>query len=79
MSKPQDRMVYQRPDGKWVNHRNDASKASSVHSTQKEAVSTARQQLRNGAGGELTIKGTNQLIRQKDTVGKANDPHPPKG
>lgn len=79
MSKPQDRMIYQRQDGLWVNKRNDASKASSIHSTQKEAMSKARQHLINQGGGELTVKGTNQLIRQKDTIGKGNDPCPPKG
>jgi len=42
MSKNRDRMVYQGTDGKWKNKRNDASKASSVHDTQREAEKSAR-------------------------------------
>ncbi len=78
MSKNRDRMVYKRDDGRWVNKRNDASKASSVHSTQKEANSSARQMLKNQGGGELTIKGVNGRIRSKDTIPLGNDPIPPR-
>ena len=78
MSKPQDRMVYQRKDGTWANKRNDAGKASSVHRTQKEAVKTAKQMLKNQGGGELTTKGVNQKIRSKDTIAPGNDPFPPR-
>jgi len=38
MSKDRDRNVYRRSDGKWVNKRQDAEKASSLHKTQKEAA-----------------------------------------
>lgn len=37
MGKPQDRTVFQRGDGNWVNKRNDADKASSLHATQADA------------------------------------------
>jgi hypothetical protein len=79
MSKKQDRMVYKRDDGSWANQRQDASRASSTHVTQKEAISTARNMLKNQGGGELTIKGTNGLIRAKDTVSPGKDPYPPPG
>ncbi|WP_240687703.1 DUF2188 domain-containing protein [Alkanindiges illinoisensis] len=46
MSKPQDRMVYKRGDV-WVNKRNDSGRASSVHSTQKEAQQAAKKMLGN--------------------------------
>ncbi len=78
MSKSQDRMVFQRPDGTWVNQRNDASRATSLHQTQKEAVDSARQNLSNSGGGELTIKGRDGEIRDKVTIAPGNDPHPPK-
>ena len=78
MSKGRDRMVYQRPDGTWVNKRNDASRASSVHDTQLEATEEARQMLENQGGGELTVKGRDQKIRSKDTIAPGKDPHPPK-
>ncbi len=79
MSKPQDRTVYQRSDGSWVNKRNDAERASSVHDTQRDAQGAARNMLGNQGGGELTTKGVNGKIRDKDTVSPGNDPYPPKG
>lgn len=78
MSKKQDRTVYQRSDGKWVNKRNDASKASSLHDTQRDALSKAKEMLNNQGGGELTTKGVNGKIRSKDTIAPGNDPCPPK-
>src|SRR5882762_2421175 len=55
--KDRDRTVYQRPDNSWVNKRNDADKASSIHKTQGEAVKTAKAMLLNQGGGELVVKG----------------------
>ena len=78
MSKGRDRFIYRRPDGSWANKRNDADRASSVHETQKDAVDTARDMLKNQGGGELTIQGTNGKIRSKDTIPPGNDPNPPK-
>jgi len=74
MSKPQDRTVSRRDDNKWVNKRNDAKRPSSVHNTQKEAQDAARENLKNQGGGELTTKGVNGRIRDKDTVAPGNDP-----
>ena len=78
MSKGRDRTVSPRPDGKWGNRRNDASKASSVHPTQREAVQAAREMLQNQGGGELTTQGRDGRIRSKDTIAPGNDPNPPK-
>jgi hypothetical protein len=78
MSKGRDRMIYQRSDGSWVNQRNDAERASSIHNTQKEAIGAAKVMLQNQGGGELTTKGVNGLIRSKDTIFPGNDPNPPK-
>jgi len=78
MSKQQDRMVYRRPDGTWVNQRNDADRASSLHDTQQDAVNAARDMLKNQGGGELIVNGINQKIRSKDTIPPGNDPCPPK-
>ena len=78
MSKKQDRTVYRRDDGKWVNKRNDASKASSIHGTQKDANGSARNMLKNQGGGELTTKGIDGKIRSKDTIPPGNDPLPPR-
>lgn len=73
-----NRTVYRRNDGKWANKRNDTSRASSLHNTQKEAENAAKENLRNQGGGEITTMGVNGLIRSKDTVKPGNDPNPPK-
>ncbi len=78
MSKNQDRIVYRRDDGTWVNKRNDSERASSIHSTQKAAEDVARQMLHNQGGGELITKGLDGKIRSKDTIPPGNDPHPPR-
>lgn len=72
-----DRTVYRREDGQWVNKKQGATKASSVHKTQREAEAAARQMLRNSGGGELTTKGRDGKIRSKDTIGR-RDPNPPR-
>lgn len=77
MSKDKDRMVYRRGD-EWINKRNDADRASSVHSTQAAAEKSAREMLYNQGGGELITKGLNGKIRSKDTIAPGNDPYPPR-
>ncbi len=78
MSKGRDRTVSRRPDGNWENKRNDAGRASSVHSTQREAELSAKEMLGNQGGGELTTKGVDGRIRSKDTISPGKDPNPPK-
>lgn len=78
MSKDQDRFISRRPDGRWQNKRNDASRPTSIHSTQKEAIDAARRMLNDHGGGELTIQGLNGKIRSKDTIPPGNDPFPPR-
>lgn len=79
MSKPQDRIIYQKENGKWANKRNDASKASSIHRTQNEAYKAAKKMSENQGGGEVSIKGRNQRIREKNTIKPGNDPRKIKG
>lgn len=74
MSKPQDRTISRRPDGTWENKRNDASRAATVHNTQRAAQDAARDMLKKQGGGELTTKGVDGKIRDKDTVAPGNDP-----
>lgn len=78
MSKGRDRTIYQRDDGKWVNKRNDSSRASSLHDTQGDAIKSGRDMLHNQGGGELTTKGIDGRIRSKDTIAPGNDPFPPR-
>lgn len=51
-------------------------KATSVHSTQKAAISEARGIARNQSS-EMLIYGQNGRIRERNTYG--HDPYPPKG
>ncbi len=78
MTKGRDRTVYKRDDGKWVNKRHDADRASSLHDTQREAEKAARDMLKNQGGGELITKGLDGRIRSKDTIVPGSDPNPPK-
>lgn len=78
MSKPNDRIVYRREDGHWVNKKISADSASSLHSTQYDAENAAREMLRNSGGGELITKGVDGRIRSKDTIAPGNDPFPPR-
>jgi hypothetical protein len=78
MSKGRDRTVYRRDNGQWVNKRNDADRASSLHSTQRDAARVANEMLSNQGGGELAIKGLDGRIRSKNTIPPGHDPNPPR-
>ena len=78
MSKPTDRIVYKRPDGKWVDKSISSDRAASLHDTQKSAIEKSKERLTRAGGGELIVKGRDQKIRSKDTIAPGNDPFPPK-
>lgn len=78
MSKDRDRTIYRRDDGMWVNKRNDASRPSSLHDTQRAAADAGRGMLERQGGGELTIKGLDGKFQSKDTIAPGNDPNPPR-
>jgi len=78
MANPNDRSVYRRPDGQWVNKLNTSDRASSLHATQAEANQSAAEILRNAGGGERTTMRRDGLIVSKDTIapgheGRAHD------
>ncbi|MBA3020926.1 DUF2188 domain-containing protein [Propionicimonas sp.] len=58
----------------WAAKKAGASRASSVHRTQAEAVDASRGYLTNQGGGELNIHGRDGSIRAKDTIDPGNDP-----
>lgn len=60
----------------WSVQRAGASRASSTHATQQEAIAAATRIARN-QGTELYIHGRDGRIRERNSYG--NDPHPPKG
>jgi hypothetical protein len=51
-------------------------RATSVHTTQQQAIDSGRSIARNQQS-ELLVHGRNGQIRQRDSYG--NDPFPPKG
>lgn len=54
------------------------SSRSSAHTdTQAEAINRAREIVTNLGGGEVVIHRPDGTIRDSDTVGGGNDPHPP--
>ena len=63
-------------EGGWAVRGANSQRATSVHSTQSEAIDTAREIARNQRT-ELLIHGRNGQIRERDSFG--NDPCPPKG
>lgn len=68
----------------WVTKRGDKwavvgegnSRATSLHSTQREAIDSGRQTAKNQRS-ELIIQGKDNRIREKNSYG--NDNYPPKG
>jgi hypothetical protein len=79
MSKPQDRTVYLREDGMWANKRNDSTRASTIHDTQKPAYKAASTMLAKQGGGEVTVMGVKGKIVAKNTIFPGKDRYPPKG
>lgn len=70
-----DQHVVRHDDG-WAVRGSGSSRATSVHSTQADAIEAARTIARNQES-ELFIHGRDGQIRERNSYG--NDPHPPKG
>ncbi|MCY4556465.1 MAG: DUF2188 domain-containing protein [Chloroflexi bacterium] len=77
-SKPRSRHVLRKPDG-WAVKAPRASRASSIHRTQQEAIDAAKQIVANQGGGEVRVHGVDGRIREGITVKPGNDPYPPPG
>lgn len=78
MAKGKNRSVFKRSDGIWVNKLDEASRASSAHTTQRGAIDEARRMMKKpGQGGELVVHGVDGKIRSKDTINRS-DPLPPR-
>jgi len=74
-SKGNTRHVVPHPDG-WANKKGGAERASSVHSTKREAEAAACEQSKR-EGSELVVHGKDGQIQRKDSHG--NDPKDIKG
>jgi hypothetical protein len=78
MARPNTRTVTPRGDD-WSVDKPGATRASSVHDTQAEAIDAARSYLGNEGGGELKVKGVDGKVRAQDTVPHGNDPRRSRG
>lgn len=68
--------VIRSVEGGWRVKRADARRATSVHSTQSEAVDRARQLAKEDVGSSVVVHGVDGTIRSSSTYGK--DPYPPR-
>ena len=71
------RFVTTHPEG-WAVKAPNASRATSVHRTQREAEIEAKRIVSNLGGGEVRIQGRDSKWRDSDTVAPGNDPIPPR-
>lgn len=74
MSKRNQHIV--RHEEGWAVRGAGSRRATSIHSTQGQAIDAGREIARN-QGAELFIHGRDGRIRERDSYG--NDPYPPKG
>ncbi|GAA2027542.1 DUF2188 domain-containing protein [Pseudokineococcus marinus] len=72
-----NRHVVPDPNGGWNVTRPGGSRASAHVDTQQQGIDRARQIVTNLGGGEVRIHDRQGQIRDSDTVGGGNDPHPP--
>jgi len=63
-------------EGAWRVKRSGAVRATSVHSTQSEAVNRARKLAKKDVGGAVIVHGVDGTIRRSSTYGK--DPYLPR-
>jgi hypothetical protein len=64
----EDRYVVQHPEG-WAVKKENAQRASAVFSTQKEAITRAREIVENSGGGrgDIRIQGRDGKFRDSDS------------
>ena len=62
----------------WAVKKTRAGRSSSVHPTQREAEKRAKEIVDNLGGGEVRIQGRSGSFRDSDTMGRGNDPSPPR-
>ena len=76
MGKTKDRTVYRRAYGIWVNKRNGAKKATTLHLRQTDAINSASEILRRQGGGLLTVKDAEGKIYSREIMPPATDSNP---
>lgn len=63
---------------KWQAKQPNASRASGVFDTQRQAEQQAKSWSKHSGGGEVITHGRDGKIRSKDTMPPAKDPMPPR-
>lgn len=72
-----DRYVIRHARG-WAVKAPGGARASSVHSTHRDAEQVAKQTAGNLGSGEVRIQGRDGHWRDSDTIPPGNDPNPPR-
>jgi hypothetical protein len=72
------RHVVHNAKGGWDVRKPGSMRASAHAKTQDDAVTRAREIVRNGGGGEVRIHGRDGHIRDADTVPPGRGPLPPR-
>ena len=72
-SKPNQRIVQPRPDGRWEVVAPGHQRASVVTDTQAQAIRAGRPMVANSGGGELRIKGRDGRLRDSDTIAPGHE------
>jgi hypothetical protein len=73
-----ERHVVANSDGGWDVRAPGASRASTHHDRQADAIDRAREIVGNSGGGEIVTHGRDGRIRDSDTVAPGSDPNPPR-
>lgn len=64
----QDRTVYFREDGLWVNQLNGTPWTSTLHPTKEDALRSAREWLLRGGGGDLTLLALDGTVERQERL-----------
>jgi hypothetical protein len=72
------RHVVPNPEGGWDIKKPGSTRASAHTATQAEAITRARDIVKNSGGGEVRIHRPDGRIRDSDTIAPGNDPNPPR-
>lgn len=70
--------VTKKQDGTWKALKENASKASGVFDTQRQAEKEAKRLSHNSGGGEVRIQDKTGKFRDSDTVPPGKDSFPPR-
>lgn len=73
-----ERHIVHNPAGGWDIKKPGTDRSSGHFDRQADAIDRAKEILGRDGGGEAVIHGTDNLIRDSDTVAPGNDPFPPR-